>query len=118
MGLISKPDLHVLAWGEKVNTDLPELLSQFAEIFHQAYLTPSRLRLHREFLSDNVIELLRRAWQRLSTASRCHIRLIDLLVVTFQHQDNIVASCFEQIGLKARELTRFAIEIENSLSKE
>jgi ATP-dependent Clp protease ATP-binding subunit ClpA len=117
MGLISQPDALVQSWGDKVGADLPALLTQFAEIFHQDHLTPFRLRLHREFLSDNVIELLRRAWQRCLSVSRCHIRPVDLLVITFQHPDNIVANCFQEIGFSAKDMAQFALEIERQLGK-
>src|SRR5262245_44345191 len=65
MGLLSKPDSSLRLWGQRLQADLPRLLSQFQELFHQdegedePYLT-----LNREFLSDNVIRLFREARQR------------------------------------------------------
>src|SRR5437588_7944917 len=58
MGLLAVPDPGVRNWGERLQADLPRLLEQFQELFHQD--SGSRdplLRLNREFLSDNVIRL-------------------------------------------------------------
>src|SRR5690349_2296536 len=65
MGLLANPDPSVCDWGDRLQADLSKLLSQFQELFHQddgesdAYLT-----LNREFLSDNVIRLLRESHNR------------------------------------------------------
>ena len=62
MGLLAVPDACVCNWGQRLRADLPRLVSQFQELFQQDEGTPEALlRLHREFLSDNVIRLLREA---------------------------------------------------------
>ena len=72
MGLLAVPDASVRNWGERLRADLPRLLAQFQELFHQeegeeeAFLT-----LNREFLSDNVIRLLREAQTR--EIGRAHV---------------------------------------------
>src|SRR5262249_46675180 len=35
MGLLSVPDASVRNWGERLKADLPNLLGQFQELFHQ-----------------------------------------------------------------------------------
>jgi hypothetical protein len=60
MGLLAAPDAGVKNWGERLGADLPRLLDQFRELFLQEEgESDSFLVLHREFLSDNVIRLLR-----------------------------------------------------------
>src|SRR5579864_6993856 len=58
MGLLAAPDRSIHCWGERLGADLPRLLEQFAELFHQEEAeSESYLNLNREFLSDNVIRL-------------------------------------------------------------
>src|SRR5262249_49339450 len=55
MGLLAVPDKSVCNWGERLQADLPTLLSQFQELFHQEQGEEEAvLVLNREFLSDNV----------------------------------------------------------------
>src|SRR5262245_34615316 len=62
MGLLAVPDTGVRNWGERLGADLPKLLGQFQELFHQEEgEVEAILALNREFLSDNVIRLLREA---------------------------------------------------------
>src|ERR1700731_10115 len=65
MGLLAAPDPGVHNWGERLGADLPKLLDQFRELFHQEEGEKEPLLvLNREFLSDNVIRLLREAFNR------------------------------------------------------
>src|SRR5437667_931967 len=65
MGLLAVPDASVRNWGERLQADLPTLLGQFQELFHQEQGEEEAvLVLNREFLSDNVIRLLRDAFNR------------------------------------------------------
>ena len=65
MGLLAVPDSGIRTWGDRLGADLNRLLSQFQELFHQEEGTPEALlMLNREFLSDNVIRLLREAYAR------------------------------------------------------
>src|SRR3954470_5067411 len=62
MGLLAAPDYGVAKWANRLGADLPGLLDQFRELFHQPNAEPvPPLLLNREFLSDNVIRLLRDA---------------------------------------------------------
>ena len=65
MGLLAVPDASVRNWGDRLQADLSKLLSQFQELFHQdeGDAEPT-IALHREFLSDNAIRLLRDALHR------------------------------------------------------
>src|SRR5262249_40905724 len=65
MGLLSAPDQSVHDWGKRLGADLPKLLDQFRELFHQDEGDAEAiLVLNREFLSDNVIRLLRESLNR------------------------------------------------------
>ena len=65
MGLLAQPDGCGCDWGARRRADLPKLLDQFQELFHQEEGDPQPvLLLHREFLSDNVIRLFREAYGR------------------------------------------------------
>src|SRR5262249_54246464 len=62
-GLPAGPAPRARAWGARLRADLPKLLGQFQELFHQDDGEPEPVvLLHREFLSDNVIRLLREAY--------------------------------------------------------
>src|SRR5947209_17270748 len=65
MGLLAVPDPSVRNWGDRLQADLPRLLGQFQELFHQEEGEGEAiLALNREFLSDNVIRLFRDAFTR------------------------------------------------------
>ena len=71
MGLLACPDAGVRNWGERLRADLPKLLGQFQELFHQeeGECEPV-LVLNREFFSDNVIRLLRASYNRATDPAR------------------------------------------------
>lgn len=109
MGLLAAPDSGIRSWGESLGADLPRLLEQFAEIFHQDGVEEeSFFTLNREFLSDNVIKLLREARERAQDQRR-RITPIDLLISLFTTPNIVVAECFERIGLTAAKLTELAV---------
>lgn len=113
MGLLAVDDPVVRDWGERLGADLPGLIEQFRELFHQddgecdAYLA-----LHREFLSDNVIRMLREAYQRAGDNDRLSVSPMDLLISLFTTPQSIVAECFERIGVTAARLTELAVMAE------
>jgi ATP-dependent Clp protease ATP-binding subunit ClpA len=97
-------------WGDRLRADLPKLLSQFQELFHQeeGEAEPT-LALNREFLSDNVIRLLREAQTRAVEHDRRQITTMDLLISLLTASNSIVAECFERIGVTAAKLTELAV---------
>src|SRR3954454_11587014 len=106
MGLLSRPDRSVCLWGQRLQADLPWLLNQFQELFHQEEGDQEAfLILNREFLSDNVIRLLREARQRACEHERKQITPMDLLITLLTASKSIVAECFERIGVTAAKLT-------------
>ncbi len=118
MGLLAVPDPGVRTWGERLGADLNRLLSQFQELFHQNdeggdYL----LLLNREFLSDNVIRLLREAHTRALDHRRHVITPMDLLISLLTASNSIVAECFERIGVTAAKLTELAVLAEQQSSQ-
>src|SRR6516162_501531 len=81
MGLLAVPDPGVRNWGDRLGADLPKLLGQFQELFHQEEgEAEALLVLNREFLSDNVIRLLRDAYSRATGHQRVQITPMDLLI--------------------------------------
>ena len=115
MGLLAVPDDSVRNWGERLQADLPRLLSQFQELFHQEEGDGEAvLALNREFLSDNVIRLLREAYNRARDHRRDRITPMDLLISLLTAANSIVAECFERIGVTAAKLTELAVIAEHS----
>jgi ATP-dependent Clp protease ATP-binding subunit ClpA len=115
MGLLVSPDAGVRNWGERLNADLADLLDKFQELFHQdkGELEPL-LVLHREFLSDNVIRLLRDSAARARDNGRSSVTAMDLLICLLTSTQSIVAECFERIGFTAARLTELAVIAEHS----
>ncbi len=75
MGLLAVPDPSVRNWGDRLQADLSKLLGQFQELFHQEEGEEEAvLILNREFLSDNVIRLLREAHSRAVDHQRARSR--------------------------------------------
>jgi ATP-dependent Clp protease ATP-binding subunit ClpA len=115
MGLLSHPDAGVKAWGERLGADLAKILGQFQELFHQEQgEDDSLLLLHREFLSTNVIRLLRDAHQRAVDHSREQMTPMDLLITLLTSSNSIVAECFERSGVTAAKLTELAVIAEQT----
>jgi ATP-dependent Clp protease ATP-binding subunit ClpA len=110
MGLLAEPDPIVSAWGQRVGTDLAKLLNQFQGLFHQEQNdTESYLALHREFLSDNSIRLLREARVRAADHARTCITPVDMLITLLSTSNSIVADYFERTGITAAKLTEQAM---------
>jgi ATP-dependent Clp protease ATP-binding subunit ClpA len=110
MGLLANPDPGIRNWGERLGADLPRLLAQFQELFHQEEGEDDAVLVaHREFLSDNVLRLLRDAHQRAVERRRSRISCIDLLISLLTAPNSIVAECFERIGVTAAKLTELAV---------
>jgi ATP-dependent Clp protease ATP-binding subunit ClpA len=110
MGLLAAPDSVVFKWANRLGADIPGLLDQFRELFYQENAEPvPPLLLNREFLSDNVIRVLRDASSRAFEYGRGTIAPMDLLITLFTTPNSIVAECFERIGVTAAKLTELAV---------
>lgn len=110
MGLLAAPDTGVFKWAGKLGADLIGLLEQFKDLFQQDNEDPvPPLLLNREFLSDNVIRLLRDAYARSLEYDRPQMTPMDLLITLFTTPNSIVAECFERIGVTAAKLTELAV---------
>ncbi len=114
MGLLASPDAGLRTWGQQLGADLPKLLDQFQELFHQEEgAAEPTLALNREFLSDNVIRLLRDAYTRATDNDRTQVTPMDILISLLTAQNSIVAECFERIGVTAAKLTELAVIAEH-----
>jgi hypothetical protein len=109
MGLLAAPDAGVTAWADRLGANIPKLLDQFRELFYQDADPLPALLLNREFFSDNVIRLLRDAHERAADFGRDYITQFDILITLFATPNNIVAECFERIGLAASRITEVAV---------
>jgi ATP-dependent Clp protease ATP-binding subunit ClpA len=115
MGLLAVPDASICNWGDRLQADLSMLLDQFQELFYQDEGEEEPvLVLNREFLSDNVISLLRDAYHRAGDHRRCKITPMDMLISLLAAPQSIVAECFQRIGVTARKLTELAIMAEQT----
>ncbi len=110
MGLLAFPDPGIFAWGQSLKADLNQLLMQFQELFHQEN-SPEfpNLFLHREFLSDQVIGLIRDAQSRCFIHSRKNITPMDLLISLLTDSESVVTDCFQRIGMSPAKLTEYAV---------
>ncbi|MBI3407255.1 MAG: hypothetical protein HY040_02725 [Planctomycetes bacterium] len=118
MGLLAVPDPGVRVWGELLRADLTNLLGQFQELFNQEDGDrDALLMLNREFMSDNVINLLREARTRANDHQRNFITPMDLLITLLTASNSIVAECFERIGVTAAKLTELAVLAEQQAGK-
>jgi ATP-dependent Clp protease ATP-binding subunit ClpA len=118
MGLLSVPDAAVKLWGDRLGANLAKLLAQFQELFHQEDgACDALLVLHREFLSDNVMRLLREAYTRAVMRQRQTVAPMDLLITLLTANNSIVAECFERIGVTAAKLTELAVLAEQETSQ-
>ena len=119
MGLLSTPDEGVSKWASRLGADMAGLLDQFRDLFHQANGEPvPPLLLNREFLSDNVIRLLRDAHGRAADSGRDQITPMDLLITLLTASNSIVADCFERIGVTAAKLTEQAVIAEHNAPRD
>lgn len=110
MGLLTHPDPGVFNWSSRLGVDLTRLLEQFRDLFQQDFTDPiPPLLLNREFLSDNVIRVLRDAFGRAKDHGRTRINPMDLLIILFTAPNSIVTECFERIGVTAARLTELAV---------
>jgi ATP-dependent Clp protease ATP-binding subunit ClpA len=115
MGLLAKPDRTVRLWGQRLQADLPRLLGQFQELFHQEEGEDEAvMALNREFLSDNVIRLLRESVGRACEHNRLQVTPMDMLISLLTASNSIVAECFERIGVTAAKLTEQAVIAEHA----
>ncbi len=114
MGLLAKPDACIRKWGDRLGADLNQLLNQFQELFHQNEgVNEAVLMLNREFLSNNVLRLLRDSYARARENDRAALTPMDLLICQLTAPGSIVAECFERIGVTAAKLTELAVMAEH-----
>lgn len=114
MGLLSTADKRVSQWCRMIDTDADSLLLQFAALFTRPVETPVAIvRLHREFLSENSIAVLREARGRTQKGKRLLIRASDLLVAIFSCTGGIVADCFADVGYAPERLAAMAVATED-----
>ena len=112
MGLLAAPDSSITAWADRIGADMHKLLDQFRDLFYQETEPVPPLLLNREFLSDNVLRLLRDSYARAIDNGRNFLTQMDILITMFSTPNSIVAECFERIGVTAAHLTENAVAAE------
>lgn len=115
MGMLAAPDAGIDAWTRNLGANRSKLLEQFRDLFQQDADPVPPMKLNREFLSDNVLRLLRDAYERAIESGRESISQLDLLITTFSTPNSIVAECFERVGVTAAHLTDLAMQAEREL---
>ena len=118
MGLLASPEPGVASWCGRLGSDLPKLLDQFRDLFYQEAEPVPPLLLNREFLSDNVLRLLRDSYARARDYGRPVMSQMDLLITMFRTPNSIVAECFERVGVTAAALTDMAVQAEREVTAE
>lgn len=109
MGLLAAPDTIVFNWATRLGADLVKLLDQFRDLFDQDGEPVPPLLLNREFLSDNVIRVLRDAYTRAKECGRHQFTQMDLLITLFTVPNSIVAECFDRVGVPSARLAELAV---------
>ena len=118
MGLLAVPDAGVKRWGDRLGADLGKLLAQFQELFQQEDADRTAcLMLNREFLSDNVMRMLRESYTRAVAHHRSTVNPMDLLITLLTANNSIVAECFERIEVTAAKLTELAVLAEQETAQ-
>ena len=112
MGLLGVADGAVYLWAKRLGADPIRLLDQFRELFTQDAAPVPPMVMNREFLSDNVIRLLRESFARAADHGRDHMTAMDIIVTIFSAPNSIVAECFERIGVAAERLLELAVGVE------
>ena len=113
LGLLAVPDGAVREWVRRLEQNVTDILHQFQELFRQEDgEIDATLLLNREFLSDNVINLLRESKERAFYYKRVRLTPMDMLVTMLTTQNSIVAECFERSGITAAKLTELAVVAE------
>ncbi len=115
MGLLATPESGVFDWAKRLGADIGQLLEQFRELFYQNAEPLPPLLLNREFLSDNVIRVLRDAYQRAVIQGRSEFNQMDLLITLFTYPNSIVVECFERIGVAGTRLADLAMLAEQEM---
>ena len=117
-GRLAAGDQVFCNWGDRLRADLPKLLGQFQELFNQEEAEETcTLILNREFLSDNVIRLMRESYRRAVDHQRRQMTPMDVLICLLTASNSIVAECFERIGVTAAKLTELAVMAEQHTSR-
>jgi ATP-dependent Clp protease ATP-binding subunit ClpA len=117
MGLLAEPDPPLCAWAERVRINPRRLAAQFTELFREPTGPAAPpLALHREFFSDNLLTLLRKAFERCRQHDRRQITTLDLLTSVLTAPHSIVAECLKNQGYSARRLADVAAAFEEEPS--
>jgi ATP-dependent Clp protease ATP-binding subunit ClpA len=114
MGLLSTNDARVSEWCRSIGTDADSLLLQFTAMFRRSQEESPIVRLHREFMSENLIGVVRAARTRSQKRGSDLVGLGDLLVCLLTLAGGIVAGCFVDAGISAELLESSAVAAERS----
>ncbi len=108
IGLLKEPDATLLHWAERAGIKPSKLVVEFQQLFQEPVREPPALSLHREFLSDNLIKILRRARKRAREHGRDQIASIDLLLGVLTSPNSVVVECLKRSDVPVERLAELA----------
>jgi ATP-dependent Clp protease ATP-binding subunit ClpA len=116
MGLLTIDHPQIHDWVHRLGTTPKQLLKEFADLFRRDCVQSCMVgRIHREFLSDSVIRILRHSWERAIAEQHPQITPLDVLISLFTTPNCVVAECFERVGVTASRLTNLAQQVEHQV---
>lgn len=108
LGILNRPGSRLAVHMQKTGVSSPEAIATtFLASLTGQYPIDARVRpprLHREFLSENTLAVLREAQQRASAKNHPTVCESDLLEAILQNPSNIITSTFLKAGIQPERL--------------
>jgi ATP-dependent Clp protease ATP-binding subunit ClpA len=116
MAMIHEPDPALRRFARQAEVDFEQLQATFEAMFLQpGGPAKAMLALHREFLSDNLLRVLRAARERCESHGHRKITSIDLLLTLLTIPDSVVVECLRQLDMPVDNLIRSAENVEQEM---
>lgn len=113
MAMLQNPEESMLAWIEDAELDSEFIIAQFRRLFtNNDQPEPEVVCFQREFMSLNVIRLLRSALDRCFDCGRDRMTVMDVLIPILASPGSVVAECFDTRGIASHDLLDIAVRSE------
>lgn len=113
MAMLCHPEESVRAWVEDAELDSEFIVAQFRRLFtNHDQPEPEVVCFQREFMSLNVIRLLRSALERCHDCGRSRMTVMDILMPILASPGSVVAECFDTRGIASHDLLEIAVRSE------